>query len=259
MGVFWDRCLTLFVCPRTAQNFGVEVQEAVVQGTCPLCSSCSDGIGSPNPKPRFQIIITPLSTFCFRYVTVELHRVDDSGYAVLDMTSKYHSQRAHLSHKMWKHPDIEDYHQAVVECDLNQIEFIKLHIVDLKFNLFVLHDMLIKNLEKLEKPRTENSHGMYWFELSNVVRKSTLQVNHLNHFEIVCQELMINSFTKLSPDGISEGTSVARTRVPVRGAILRRENIHSGTRTALVSTSGLLFRLWLSFIFELNTNNTPHI
>jgi len=91
----------------------------------------------------------------------ELHRVEDTGFTVLESTSKYHQIRAQLCHKMTKHSTLEDYREACLEYDRVQVEIIKLTVMDMCHNLYMLHDMLTKNLDKIIKPRTENSHGMY--------------------------------------------------------------------------------------------------
>lgn len=92
----------------------------------------------------------------------ELHRVEDAGFTVLESTTKYHQRRARLSHKLTKHPLLHDYRQAMLECDDVECDMIKLTIIDLRNSLFVLHDMLAKNFEKILKPRSENSSVMMY-------------------------------------------------------------------------------------------------
>ena len=92
----------------------------------------------------------------------ELYRVETAGFAVLESTSDYHRRRARLSYKCAKHPLISDYRQAILECDDIECDLIKLRIIDLRNNLFILHDFLGKNYDKILKPRNENTSVMIY-------------------------------------------------------------------------------------------------
>jgi len=88
----------------------------------------------------------------------ELSRAEDSGFAVLESMTKYFVTRAKLISKVVKYPTIEDYQQSVLELDEKEYINLRLCALDLRNNYTILHDMIIKNLEKLKTPRT--SHHM---------------------------------------------------------------------------------------------------
>jgi hypothetical protein len=88
----------------------------------------------------------------------ELGRAEDSGFAVLESMTKYFVTRAKLVSKVLKYPNIEDYIQSIMELDEKEFINLRLCALDLRNNYTILHDMIIKNLEKLKTPRT--SHHM---------------------------------------------------------------------------------------------------
>jgi len=88
----------------------------------------------------------------------ELSRAEDSGFAVLESMTKYFVTRAKLMSKLLKYPTIEDYQQSILELDEKEFINLRLCALDLRNNYTILHDMIIKNLEKLKTPRT--SHHM---------------------------------------------------------------------------------------------------
>merc|ERR1712196_381847 len=83
----------------------------------------------------------------------EVGRVEDSGFEVLEMMTKYFQTRARIVHKMTKHSELEDYQRAVIECDYMQNANMRICLEDVRNNFMVLHDLLVKNLEKLKRPR----------------------------------------------------------------------------------------------------------
>jgi len=88
----------------------------------------------------------------------ELARAEDAGFSVLENMTKYFVTRAKLVTKALKHPHIDDYRQSVMELDEKQFINLRLCALDLRNNYTILHDMIIKNLEKLKTPRS--SHHM---------------------------------------------------------------------------------------------------
>jgi proteasome activator subunit 3 (PA28 gamma) len=86
----------------------------------------------------------------------ELSRAEDSGFAVLESMTKYFVTRAKLVTKVIKHPSIEDYRQCVIELDDKEFVNLRFCALDLRNNYAILHDIIIKNLEKLKTPRSAN-------------------------------------------------------------------------------------------------------
>mmetsp|Transcript_69 Transcript_69/g.60 ORF Transcript_69/g.60 Transcript_69/m.60 type:complete len:255 (-) Transcript_69:195-959(-) len=91
----------------------------------------------------------------------EIGRVEDVSFAALESMSKYYQIRARLVHKMTKHPYVLDYRQAVLEIDETQFAKLRYSIVDMRNNFAFIHDLLIKNFEKLKKPRSEVNTTMF--------------------------------------------------------------------------------------------------
>jgi len=86
----------------------------------------------------------------------ELSRAEDSGFAVLESMTKYFVTRAKLVSKVIKYPNIEDYRQCVIELDDKEFVNLRFCALDLRNNYAILHDIIIKNLEKLKTPRSSN-------------------------------------------------------------------------------------------------------
>jgi len=86
----------------------------------------------------------------------ELSRAEDSGFAVLESMTKYFVTRGKLVTKVLKHPNIEDYRQCVLELDDKEFVNLRFCALDLRNNYAILHDIIIKNLEKLKTPRSSN-------------------------------------------------------------------------------------------------------
>eukprot|EP01114_Cavostelium_apophysatum_P019206 TRINITY_DN6125_c0_g1_i1.p1 TRINITY_DN6125_c0_g1~~TRINITY_DN6125_c0_g1_i1.p1 ORF type:complete len:249 (+),score=56.87 TRINITY_DN6125_c0_g1_i1:119-865(+) len=90
----------------------------------------------------------------------ELGRAEDSGFAVLESMTKYFITRAKLVSKVIKYPNVKDYRQSVVELDEKEFINLRLCALDLRNNYAILHDMIVKNLEKLKQPRTSHRENL---------------------------------------------------------------------------------------------------
>jgi len=86
----------------------------------------------------------------------ELTRAEDSGFAVLESMTKYYVTRAKLISKVLKYPSVQDYRQSVVELDEKEFINLRMCCMDLRNNYAILHDMILKNLEKIKTPRSSN-------------------------------------------------------------------------------------------------------
>jgi len=86
----------------------------------------------------------------------ELGRAEDSGFSVLENMTKYFITRAKLVSKVLKHRNIYDYQQSIIELDEKEWINLRLCCLDLRNNYAILHDMIIKNLEKIKTPRSSN-------------------------------------------------------------------------------------------------------
>lgn len=91
----------------------------------------------------------------------EIQSVESEAAAFFDQISRYFISRAKIVSKVAKYPHIEDYRRAVQELD--EKEFLSLWLVmcEVRNRYSSLHDIVIKNLEKLKKPRSHNVDSLY--------------------------------------------------------------------------------------------------
>uniref|UniRef100_A0A182J9X5 Proteasome activator PA28 C-terminal domain-containing protein n=1 Tax=Anopheles atroparvus TaxID=41427 RepID=A0A182J9X5_ANOAO len=91
----------------------------------------------------------------------EIQSVETEAAAFFDQISRYFVSRAKVVSKVAKYPHIEDYRRAVAELD--EKEFLSLWLVlsEVRNRYCSLHDIVIKNMEKLKKPRSSNAESLY--------------------------------------------------------------------------------------------------
>eukprot|EP00731_Ephydatia_muelleri_P034780 Em0076g13a len=77
------------------------------------------------------------------------------------MVSNYYTARAKLVSKVLKYPVIEDYRRAVEEFDEKAFCGFRLICREVRNIYIVLYDMIVKNFEKVRKPRSENTGSLY--------------------------------------------------------------------------------------------------
>jgi proteasome activator subunit 3 (PA28 gamma) len=87
----------------------------------------------------------------------EIQSVESEAAAFFDQISRYFISRAKVVSKVAKYPHIDDYRRAVQELD--EKEFLSLWLVlsEVRNRYCSLHDIVIKNLEKLKKPRSSEA------------------------------------------------------------------------------------------------------
>ncbi|GAW80142.1 subunit of proteaseome activator complex [Plasmodium gonderi] len=93
----------------------------------------------------------------------ELARVEESAFNLYDAIVKYYMDRAKLSTKVMKYPNVHDYQEAVRELDEKEWIHIKITIIDMRNNYIMLYDLLYKNWEKVVKPKNEDAHHRMTF------------------------------------------------------------------------------------------------
>lgn len=91
----------------------------------------------------------------------EIQSVESEAAAFFDQISRYFISRAKIVSKVAKYPHIEDYRRAVQELDEKQFLSLWLVMCEVRNRYSSLHDIVIKNLEKLKKPRSSNAEGLY--------------------------------------------------------------------------------------------------
>ena len=92
----------------------------------------------------------------------ELSRVEDTCFSVMDSMSKYFSTRARLVSKCLKHPGVEDYKRSIEEVDHMQAVNLRMCTLDLRNNYTILHDVLKKNDDRLEKDQDDSAMAMMY-------------------------------------------------------------------------------------------------
>ncbi|XP_055302385.1 proteasome activator complex subunit 3 [Sitodiplosis mosellana] len=91
----------------------------------------------------------------------EIQSVESEAAAFFDQISRYFISRAKIVSKVAKYPHIDDYRRAVQELDEKQFLSLWLVMCEVRNRYSSLHDIVIKNLEKLKKPRSSNAEGLY--------------------------------------------------------------------------------------------------
>lgn len=111
----------------------------------------------------------------------EIQSVETEAAAFFDQISRYFVSRAKVVSKVAKYPHIDDYRRAVqVKLsifikqlrfgkiitylqELDEKEFLSLWLVlsEVRNRYCSLHDIVIKNMEKLKKPRSSNAESLY--------------------------------------------------------------------------------------------------
>jgi len=87
--------------------------------------------------------------------------VESESASFLDQISKYFLNRGQIIAKAAKYPHVTDYRQFIIELDEKQYLSLRLIAAELRNHYSVLHDMILKNIEKIKKPRNSNLDGMY--------------------------------------------------------------------------------------------------
>lgn len=91
----------------------------------------------------------------------EVTSVESEGAVFFDQISRYFISRGKVVSKVAKYPHIEDYRRSVSELDEKQYLSLWLVMCEIRNRYCTLHDLVVKNLEKIKKPRSENAQALY--------------------------------------------------------------------------------------------------
>ncbi|CAG9531998.1 unnamed protein product [Cercopithifilaria johnstoni] len=94
-------------------------------------------------------------------VLSEVRTVEGEAASFLDQMSRYFVSRARLVTKVAKYPHVEDYRRAILDMDEKQFINIRLVLTEMRNHFATLHDMIMKNFEKIKMPRNNNAEHMY--------------------------------------------------------------------------------------------------
>ncbi|XP_044732505.1 proteasome activator complex subunit 3 isoform X2 [Chrysoperla carnea] len=91
----------------------------------------------------------------------EVQSVESEAAAFFDQISRYFISRGKIVSKVAKYPHISDYRRAVQELDEKEYLSLWLVLSEVRNRYCSLHDIVIKNLEKIKKPRSSNAESLY--------------------------------------------------------------------------------------------------
>jgi len=87
----------------------------------------------------------------------EVQSVESEAAAFYDQISRYFISRGKLISKVAKYPHIDDYRRAVQELDEKEYLSLWLVMSEIRNRYCSLHDIVLKNLDKIKKPRSTNA------------------------------------------------------------------------------------------------------
>jgi len=91
----------------------------------------------------------------------EIQQVEVEATNYLEQISRYYASRGKLVSKVAKYPYIEDYQRAVEELDERQHLSMSITMHEIRNRYSTLHDIVIKNFDKIKKPRSSNTDSLY--------------------------------------------------------------------------------------------------
>ena len=91
----------------------------------------------------------------------EARQVESEAASYMDQITRYYISRGKLLSKVAKYPHLEDYRHVIAELDRKEFMSLRLVVAELRNNYCALHDVILKNLDKIKKPRTSNTENMF--------------------------------------------------------------------------------------------------
>ncbi|CAF0758511.1 unnamed protein product [Adineta steineri] len=91
----------------------------------------------------------------------EVRTLETDVTQYLDLTYKYLISRGELVKKVAKYPHVDDYRRSVQSLDEKQFVSMRFIALELRNHYTSVHDLLMKNLEKIKRPRSIQTHSMY--------------------------------------------------------------------------------------------------
>lgn len=94
-------------------------------------------------------------------VVSDLHKAENSGLLFYENISKYFEGRAKITTKTEKHPNNQDYQQALNHLDEKKWINTWIYFVDLRSSYAIIYDLISKNIEKILQPRNLHPSTFY--------------------------------------------------------------------------------------------------
>jgi len=91
----------------------------------------------------------------------EVRQVESEAASFLDQISRYLLTRGKIVSKIAKYPHVEDYRRAIEDLDEKEFLNLRLVLMEVRNHYSTLHDMIMKNFEKIKKPRNSNAEHLY--------------------------------------------------------------------------------------------------
>jgi len=91
----------------------------------------------------------------------EVRTLETDVTQYLDLTYKYLISRGELVKKVAKYPHVDDYRRSVQSLDEKQFVSMRFIALELRNHYTSVHDLLMKNLEKIKRPRSAQTNSMY--------------------------------------------------------------------------------------------------
>ncbi|VVC36652.1 Hypothetical protein CINCED_3A005539 [Cinara cedri] len=91
----------------------------------------------------------------------EIQQVEVEATNYLEQVSRYYIARGKLVTKILKYPSVEDYRRAVDELDERTYLSMALTMHEIRNRYSTMHDIVIKNFDKIKKPRSSNTDSLY--------------------------------------------------------------------------------------------------
>jgi proteasome activator subunit 3 (PA28 gamma) len=91
----------------------------------------------------------------------EIRGIEAEVANYLDHIYKYYAVRGKLVSKLAKYPHVADYKQSICELDEKMFMTGRLVAMELRNHYTTVHDILVKNMEKIKRPRSNTHDAMY--------------------------------------------------------------------------------------------------
>uniref|UniRef100_A0A3Q2CIJ7 Proteasome activator complex subunit 3 n=1 Tax=Cyprinodon variegatus TaxID=28743 RepID=A0A3Q2CIJ7_CYPVA len=91
----------------------------------------------------------------------ELRTVEGEAASYLDQISRHYFTHLCLSNMFFFFLNQEDYRRTVTEIDEKEYISLKIIVSELRNQYVTLHDMILKNIEKIKRPRSSNADALY--------------------------------------------------------------------------------------------------
>lgn len=112
--------------------------------------------------PQVEDFKAELSLQIQEETLAEIRAIESEVATYLDHIYKYYAVRGKLVSKLAKYPHVHDFKQSVIELDEKMFMTVRLVALELRNHYTTVHDILVKNMEKIKKPRNNNGQlSMY--------------------------------------------------------------------------------------------------